>query len=70
MLDMKISSDYGLVCGNVVIFPKQLAKYISGIDIVDGLLTFDSVRFFNGHNEKYIVDNKGVRHNIDDLVGF
>ena len=69
IFDMRISSDFGLVCGNIVIFPKQLAKHISGINIVYGLLTFDCVKFFNGHNEKYIVDNRGVRHYLDNLVG-
>lgn len=68
MADMHISSDRGLEWGNVVITPRELAKYILGIDIVDGLLVLDGVKFVNHTDREYIVDQEGKRHKMLDLL--
>lgn len=68
MADMHISSDRGLEWGNVVITPRELAKYILGIDIVEGLLVLDGVKFVNHENREYIVDQEGKRHKMLDLL--
>ena len=68
MADMVLSSDRGLEWGNVVITPRELAKYILGIDIVDGLLVLDGVKFVNHADREYIVDQEGKRHKMLDLL--
>lgn len=68
MHDMLISSDTGLTYGNIVITPSELEKYIAGIDIIDGLLVIEGVKFVNLNNRQYIVDQLGIRHTLDDLM--
>lgn len=68
MAAMYLSSDFGLRWGNVVITPSELARYIKGIDIIDGLLRFDAVKFYNVEGEEYIQDQNHVRHNLVDLI--
>lgn len=68
MADMYISSDRGLEWGNIVITPRELAKYILGIDIVDGLLVLDGVKFVNHDGREYITDQEGKRHKLVDLI--
>lgn len=68
MADMHISSDRGLEWGNIVITPRELAKYILGIDIVDGLLVLDGVKFVNHDGREYIADQEGKRHKLVDLI--
>lgn len=67
MNDMLISSDYGLVCGNILIMPHELAK-IDGIEIVDNLLVFRGVRFMNTDDRPYIIDQLGIHHQLEDLM--
>lgn len=67
MNEMRISSDYGLVCGNILIMPHELAK-IDGIEIVDGLLVIEGVKFVNLSDRKYIVDQIGIRHQLEELM--
>jgi len=68
MHEMLISSDTGLTYGNVVITPSELEKYIAGIDIIDGLLVIEGVKFVNLDNRQYIVDQLGVKHQIEELM--
>jgi len=68
MYDMLLSSDTGLTYGNVVITPSELEKYIAGIDIIDGLLVIEGVKFVNLDNRQYIVDQLGVKHQIEELM--
>lgn len=68
MADMHLSSDFGLRWGNVVVTPSELARHIKGIDIIDGLLRFDAVKFYNVEGEEYIQDQNHVRHNLVDLI--
>lgn len=68
MNDMLISSDTGLTYGNVVITPSELEKYIAGIDMIDGLLVIEGVKFVNLYNRQYIVDQLGVKHQLEDLM--
>jgi len=68
MHDMLLSSDTGLTYGNVVITPSELEKYIAGIDIIDGLLVIEGVKFVNLDNRQYIVDQLGVKHQIEELM--
>ena len=68
MAEMQISSDFGLRWGNIIITPQELAKYIVGIDLVDGLLVLDGVKFHNGEGREYIVDQEGKRHKMLDLL--
>lgn len=67
MHDMLISSDYGLVCGNILIMPHELAR-IDGIEIVNDLLVIEGVKFVNLSDRKYIVDQIGIRHQLEDLM--
>ena len=68
MYDMLLSSDTGLTYGNVVITPSELEKYIAGIDIIDGLLVIEGVKFVNLDNRQYIVDQLGVKHQLEELM--
>jgi len=68
MHEMLISSDTGLTYGNVVITPSELEKYIAGIDIIDGLLVIEGVKFVNLDNRQYIVDQLGVKHQLQELM--
>lgn len=68
MHDMLISSDTGLTYGNIVITPSELAKHIVGIDIVNGLLEIEGVKFVNRNDQQYIVDQDGTRHKLVDLM--
>jgi len=68
MFDMKISSDLGLSCGNISIFPRQLAAHVEGIDLVDGLLVIEGVKFFNGKSEKFIIDRNNNKHHLETLM--
>jgi len=68
MHDMLLSSDTGLTYGNVVITPSELEKYIAGIDIIDGLLVIEGVKFVNLDNRQYIVDQLGVKHQLQELM--
>jgi len=68
MADMYLSSDRGLEWGNIVFTPRELAKYILGIDIVDGLLVLDGVKFVNHDGCEYIADQEGKRHKLVDLI--
>ena len=68
MADMLISSDRGLVWGNIVITPRELADHVIGIDIVDELLVLDGVKFVNSADREYIVDQEGKRHKLLDLL--
>lgn len=68
MAEMYLSSDRGLEWGNVVITPFELAKYIPGIDIVDGLLVLDGVKFVNHESREYIADQEGKRHRLVELI--
>ena len=67
MNKMIISSDYGLVCGNILIMPHELAR-IDGIEIVDGLLVIEGVKFVNLGDNKYIVDQIGIKHQLEELM--
>lgn len=66
-MDILISSDFGLKWGNVTITPSELANYIEGINIVNGLLELDEVKFGNIEGKEYIRDSLGVRHNLVEL---
>jgi len=66
-MDIIISSDFGLKWGNITITPIELANYIEGISIVNGLLELDDVKFGNIEGEEYIKDSLGVRHNLIEL---
>lgn len=68
MFDMEISSDFGLVCGNYVITPTELARLIEGIELEDGLLVIEGVKFVNREDKKYIVDQLGIKYTLDDLM--
>jgi len=68
MHEMLISSDTGLTYGNIVITPSELQKHIAGIDIIDGLLVIEGVKFVNLDNRQYIVDQLGIRHQLEELV--
>ena len=68
MHEMLISSDTGLTYGNIVITPSELEKHIAGIDIIDGLLVIEGVKFVNLDNRQYIVDQLGIRHQLEELV--
>lgn len=68
MHDILISSDTGLTYGNIVITPSELEKHIAGIDIIDGLLVIEGVKFVNLNNRQYIVDQIGIRHQLEDLM--
>ena len=68
MHEMLISSDTGLTYGNIVITPSELEKHIAGIDIIDGLLVIEGVKFVNLNNRQYIVDQIGIRHQLEDLM--
>jgi len=68
MYDMLLSSDTGLTYGNIVITPSELEKYIAGIDIIDGLLVIEGVKFVNLDNRQYIVDQLGVKHQLEELM--
>jgi len=68
MAEIYLSSDRGLEWGNIVITPFELAKYIPGIDIVNGLLVLDGLKFVNHENREYIADQEGKRHNLVDLI--
>ena len=68
MAEMLISSDRGLVWGNIVITPRELADHILGIDIVDELLVLDGVKFVNHVDREYIVDQEGKRHKLSELL--
>jgi hypothetical protein len=68
MHDMLISSDTGLTYGNIVITPSELAKRIVGIDIVNGLLEIEGVKFVNRNDRQYILDQDGTRHQLEDLM--
>lgn len=68
MSDILLSSDFGLRWGNVAITPSELASLIKGIDLIDGLLVLDDVKFVNTYTDRaYIVDQEGKRHRIADL---
>ena len=66
--DMLISSDTGLTYGNIVITPEELAAHIAGIDIIDGLLVIEGVKFVNANNRQYVVDQLGIRHELPELM--
>lgn len=68
MYDMMLSSDVGLTYGNIVITPYELANKIAGIDIIDGLLVIEGVKFVNKANRQYIVDQLGSRHLLEELM--
>ena len=68
MHEMLISSDTGLTYGNIVITPDELEKHIAGIDIIDGLLVVEGVKFVNLNNRQYIVDQLGIRHQLEELM--
>ncbi len=68
MFDIQLSSDKGLEWGNVIITPQELAQYIEGIDIIDGLLVIDGVKFVNHDNKEYITDQSGTKHYLLDLL--
>jgi len=68
MHEMLISSDTGLTYGNIVITPSELQKHIAGIDIIDGLLVIEGVKFVNLDNRQYIVDQLGIRHQLEELA--
>jgi hypothetical protein len=68
MAEMYLSSDRGLEWGNVVITPQELTNYILGIDIVEGLLVFDGVKFVNHEGREYITDQEGKRHSLISLI--
>ena len=67
MADMVISSDYGLQWGNVTITPQELAAYIKGITLKNGLLVLDGVKFWHDGDDSYIADYEGKRHNVMEL---
>ena len=68
MAEMYLSSDRGLELGNVVITPQELARYIRGIDIVNGLLVFDGVKFVNHYGREHIIDREDKKHKLVDLI--
>ena len=68
MHNMLISSDTGLTYGNIVITPSELEKHIAGIDIIDGLLVIEGVKFVNLNNRQYVVDQLGIRHGLEELM--
>lgn len=67
MADMLISSDHGLQWGNVRITPEELALYIKGITIQNGLLVLDGVKFWHDGDDSYIADYDGKRFNVLEL---
>ena len=67
MADMVLSSDYGLQWGNVTITPSELASYIKGITIKNGLIVLDGVKFWHDGDDSYIADYEGKRHNVMEL---
>ena len=67
MADMLLSSDYGLQWGNVTITPSELASYIKGITIKNGLIVLDGVKFWHDGDDSYIADYEGKRHNVMEL---
>lgn len=67
MADMHISSDHGLQWGNVTITPEELAFYIKGISIQNGLLVLDGVKFWHDGDDSYIADYEGKRFNVLEL---
>lgn len=67
MADMILSSDYGLQWGNVTITPSELASYIKGITIKNGLIVLDGVKFWHDGDDSYIADYEGKRHNVMEL---
>lgn len=67
MADMVLSSDYGLQWGNVTITPSELASYIKGITIKNGLMVLDGVKFWHDGDDSYIADYEGKRHNVMEL---
>jgi len=68
MAAIEISSDFGLRWGNRVVTPEELAEAIDGIDVVDGLLVLDGVKFVNHTDREAIVDQLGIRHDLLELV--
>lgn len=66
--DLLISSDTGLTYGNIVITPEELEAHIAGIDIIDGLLVIEGVKFVNANNRQYVVDQLGIRHGLEELM--
>jgi len=68
MADIYISSDHGLQWGNVTITPQELSDYIPGIDFINGLLIFDSVKIVNSSGREYITDSTGNRHLLLNLI--
>lgn len=67
MADMYLSSDHGLQWGNVTITPSELASYIKGITIKNGLIVLDGVKFWHDGDDSYIADYEGKRHNVMEL---
>lgn len=67
MAVMEISSDFGFKWGNIVITPQELTDNILGINIIDGLLELDGVKFTNIDGREYIADQLGKRHDIVSL---
>lgn len=68
MADMQISPDFGLRWGNIVITPEELATHILGIEIVDGGMELDGVKFCNIEGREFIADQLGKRHKLPDLI--
>lgn len=68
MHEMLISSDTGLTYGNIVITPDELQKHIAGVDLIDGLLVIEGVKFVNSGNRQYVVDQLGIRHQLEELM--
>lgn len=68
MHDILLSSDFGLRWGNYTLTPEELAQRVVGIDLIDGLLVFDGIKWGNvREGEEYIVDQNNVRRNLRDL---
>lgn len=68
MNDILLSSDFGLRWGNYALTPEELANKVAGIDLIDGLLVFDGIKWGNTRDgEEYLVDQNNVRRNLRDL---
>ena len=65
---LELSSDFGLRWGNYTLTPPELASLVDGIDVIDGLLVFDGVKFVNRVGHEYLVDRKGQRHEIAAMM--